>query len=205
LSRLAFTPTNANGETPDPTRCKPGWRYWVAAAVVGLWLAALGLISLVGVVWAWGITDRVADQDLLVRWIGPDFTATALTGGLVLAAAGGVSGSVIHATSVFAARVGGRTFEASYAWWYLLRPVEAALLAVVLVAAVRAGAVALAADGSKTTADVVTFLAGSIAGLFTDTVMQRLRGLLGATRTDQFASAQPSPETVAPGLVRSAM
>lgn len=170
---------------------------WLVAAAVGMWLFALGSASLFAAVWAWALADRSLVDDEAVRWIGPDFTATAATGILVLAVVGGVVGSFVHAASLFATRVGRQTFEVSYVWWYILRPLESALVALVFVAAVRSGLLALGASQTESTSTTLAFLAGGLAGLFTDRVMQRLRGLLGATRTDKKASEQPPPGTYA--------
>lgn len=186
----------------DAIRRRPkGYRLrrheWLVAAAVGLWLFALGAASLLAAVWAWALADRSLVDDEAVRWIGPDFTATAATSVLVLAVVGGVVGSFVHAASLFATRVGRQTFEVSYVWWYLLRPLESALVALVSVAAVRSGLLALGASETDSTSTVLAFLTGGLAGLFTDRVMQRLRGLLGATRTDKKASEQPPPGTYA--------
>jgi hypothetical protein len=67
----------------------------------------------------------------------------------------------------------------------------------VFVAALRSGLVALGTGTTDSSTAVLSFLAGGLAGLFTDRVMQRLRGLLGATKTDQKASEQPAPGTSA--------
>jgi hypothetical protein len=172
------------------------YEWWVAAAV-GVWLAALGGASLVAVMWSWAVADRAGADGTAVQWIGPDFTATPATSALALAAVAGVTGSVVHSASLFATRVGRRTFEVSYVWWYVLRPVEAALVAVVLVAAVRSGLVALNTTGNEGATTALAFLVGGLAGLFTDRAMQRLRGLLGATKTDAKASEQAAPGTFA--------
>jgi hypothetical protein len=170
-------------------------RQWWVAAVVGIWLAAVGVAAVLTAVWAWAVADRARSANDAVHWIGPDFTATAATSALVLAAVGGVAGSFVHAGSLFTARVGRRTFEVSYFWWYVLRPLESAVLAMVFVAAIRSGLLALGADGKDSDTVVLVFLSGALAGLFTDRVMQRLRGLLGATKTDQKATEQPAPES----------
>ena len=180
---------------PRPTRYELKRHEWFVVSVVGCWLGALGVLSLLAAVWAWAIADRAGLADDAVRWVGPDFTATAGTSALVLAAAGGVAGSFVHAGSLFAARVGRRTFEVSYFWWYLLRPIESALVAMVFVAAVRSGLVAVGMETADTATTVLAFLSGALAGLFTDRVMQRLRGILGATRTDEKASEQAAPGT----------
>jgi hypothetical protein len=180
---------------PDPKQYALQAHEWLVAAVVGLWLAALGAASVLAGVWAWAVADEAHSANAAVHWVGPDFTATAATSALVLAVVGGVAGSFVHAGSLFAARVGRRTFEVSYFWWYLLRPLESALVAMIFVAAVRSGLVALGAGTSDSGAAVLAFLSGALAGLFTDRVMQRLRGLLGATKVDEKATEQLAPGT----------
>jgi hypothetical protein len=93
---------------------------------------------------------------------------------------GGVAGSLVHTITIFSSRVGRDTLEASFLWWYLLRPFAAALLALLFVAAVQSGLVAV---GGKPESLVLALVAGGLAGLFTDAVLQKLRGLLGATST----------------------
>src|SRR6266513_111260 len=97
----------------------------------------LALLALVAVIWAWTIAERLGAtvQSVHVAWIGPDFTVSATTAALLLAAVAGVTGSVVHTVGVFSSRVGRRTFEGSYVWWYLLRPFAACLLAVLFMAA----------------------------------------------------------------------
>ncbi len=195
--RAAGGTTGQSDGQPRPRRHELQAHEWWVATAVGLWLGSLGVAALMAAVWAWGIADRVGTTSQAVRWSGPDFTATAGTSALVLAAVGGVVGSFVHSASLFASRVGRRTFENSYFWWYLLRPLEAALVAMVFVAALRSGFVALGASSTDTRTTVLAFLAGGLAGLFTDRVMQRLRQILGATRTDEKASEQVPPGTPA--------
>jgi hypothetical protein len=184
---------------PRPRRYELMKHEWWVAAVVGLWLGFLGVASILAGVWAWAVADRASSADDAVRWLGPDFTATAATSALVLAAVGGIAGSCVHSGSLFATRVGRRTFEVSYFWWYLLRPIESALVAMVFVAAIRSGLLALGTQTSDSNTTVLAFLSGALAGLFTDRVMQRLRGILGATKTDEKASEQSAPGTYATG------
>jgi hypothetical protein len=114
------------------------------------------------------------------------------SGVLLLAIVGGSAGSLVHTIAIFTSRVGRRTFETSYVWWYVLRPVGAVLLALIFVTAVSSGLLALSGgDGGSSAA--LAFLAGALAGLFTDAVLQRLRGLLGATSTEEDASTQAVP------------
>jgi hypothetical protein len=195
------TPDGARSSTRGarPKRYELQKHEWWIAGVVGVWLAAVGVASVLAAMWLWAVADRATSANDAVHWIGPDFTATAATGSLALAAVGGVAGSFVHAGSLFAARVGRRTFEISYFWWYLLRPLESALVAIVFVAALRSGLLALGADTKDTDTVVLAFLSGALAGLFTDRVMQRLRGLLGASKTDEKASEQLPAETAATG------
>jgi hypothetical protein len=165
--------------------------WWIAGAVT-CWLAGAGSIMLIAVLWAWGVADRTGTAPEAVHWIGPDFTATPATGALVLAAAAGAAASFIHSTSQFAARAGHRTFEPSYLAWYLLRPLNAALLAMVTVVLIRSGLVTIGTTQDGSGASVLAFTAGALAGLYTDRVMQLLRARLGAGDPSRPASTTPA-------------
>jgi hypothetical protein len=157
-------------------------------------------MALSAILWSWSIAERINARitSVHVRWIGPDFSVSATTAALLLAGVAGVAGSVVHTIGVFSSRVGRRTFEGSYVWWYVLRPGAACLLAVLFMAAVRAGQLGVGSDTSKAATPILAFLAGGLAGLFTDRVLQQMRALLGATSTEKKASEQPVPNAAPP-------
>lgn len=166
--------------------------------VVAAWLFAIGVASFVGVIWMWRVVDVLTNAPgqqpvvRLIRWIGPDFPATASSATLVLMACAAVGGSVVHMVTIFTHRAGRRTLEAGYAYWYFLRPVASGVLGVLFGLVVRAG---LSTIGSGNTEPDVTTLvvAGALAGLFTDRIIQQMLRLLGSTNPAQPAMAQDLP------------
>lgn len=163
---------------------------------VGCWQLALTLVTTVAAFALWPLVAQLEGRETVgVNWFGPDFRLTALSGVLILGMTGGVAGSLVHTITIFSSRVGRDTLESSFLWWYLLRPFAAALLALLFVATVQSGLVAI---GGKPESLVLAFVAGGLAGLFTDAVLQKLRGLLGATSTEKTASSQDVPLAAPP-------
>ena len=188
---------------PAPRRSAPypaTRTQWAIVAGVGIWQVVLALLAVVAVFWTWTIAERIsaAVSSVHVQWIGPDFTVSATTAALLLAGVAGITGSVVQTVGVFSSRVGRRTFEGSYAWWYVLRPFAACLLAILFMAAVRAGQLGVGTDTSDGATPMLAFLAGGLAGLFTDRVLQQMRALLGATSPEWKASEQPVPSAAPP-------
>jgi hypothetical protein len=165
-------------------------------ALVGCWQLVLTALTTAATFAVWPLVATLEGRaTVAVHWFGPDFRLTALSGVLILGVIGGVGGSLVHTITIFSSRVGRDTLEASFLWWYLLRPFAAALLALLFVAAVQSGLVAV---GGKPEGLVLAFVAGGLAGLFTDAVLQKLRGLLGATSTQKTASSQDVPLAAPP-------
>lgn len=164
--------------------------------IVGCWQLALTLMTAAAAFALWPLVAQLEGRATVgVQWFGPDFRLTALSGVLILGVIGGVTGSLVHTITIFSSRVGRNTLESSFLWWYLLRPFAAALLALLFVATVQSGLVAI---GGKPETLVLAFVAGGLAGLFTDAVLQKLRGLLGATSTEKTASSQDVPLAAPP-------
>lgn len=90
----------------------------------------------------------------------------------------GALGAFLGASRSFANFVGNRTFRASWALFYLFRPVFGAGLAVLVFFGCRAGIVTAL---SQTTASApgAAFVSG-LTGLFADTVLGKLREVIGA-------------------------
>jgi len=168
----------------------------VTSSVITAYIGALGVLVVPAIVWAFDFADQISAQrsSVPVTWIGPDFTADAVSSALVLASIGGVTGSLVHAGHLLSRRVGRRTFESSYLTWYLLRPMLSALLGMAFVAVVRGGLLAFSSKGTDGSTPVLAFAIGALAGLFLDTVLQKLRAILGATAVDAKASEQSPPE-----------
>ncbi|WP_328324610.1 hypothetical protein OHA70_33730 [Kribbella sp. NBC_00382] len=154
------------------------------------------VLALAGLVTAYGLAERlVAAQEAAgagkiavhtVRWWGPDFSLTLNMSLLIVGAAAGAVGSVIHQSMVFAQRAGLETLERGFVWWYLLRPAWSALLGSVAVVAVNTGLISIGDETTSTAGVTVLVLTGCLAGLFTDEAMRRLRPVLGATAPEQM-------------------
>lgn len=165
-------------------------------AAISAYLGVLGILAIPATLWAFRIADRFTTTTHLVRveWFGPDFVADAFTSALLLAVVGAVVGSVVQAGHLFSRRVGRNTFEASYLVWYLLRPLLSALLGMAFLAVVRGGLVTLSPGGAATSAPVLAFSSGALAGLFLDAVLQKMRALLGALPVNIEATRQTPPD-----------
>ncbi|MBA3360000.1 MAG: hypothetical protein H0T94_00775 [Acidimicrobiia bacterium] len=98
---------------------------------------------------------------------------------LLLSLLFGVVGSQIHVLSSFAYHIGRRTFDNSWRWWYVIRPLVGGLLGVGVYALARAGLVATTAslDG----ANVFGFAAiAVVVGLFSERATRRLAAVADA-------------------------
>lgn len=177
---------------PDSTpRPKTAKMRPVTRRLIGAANFAEAVLSLIGLVAAYGIAERlVTAQELAgsdgiatrtVHWWGPDYTTTLNMSLLIVGAAAGAVGSVIHQSIVFAQRAGLETLERGFVWWYLLRPAWSALLGSVVVIAVNTGLISIGDESTSTAGMTVLVMMGCLAGLFTDEAMKRLRPLLGAT------------------------
>lgn len=166
--------------------------------VVGCWQLATAALATLAAFAVWPVVAGLPTVgSARIHWWGPDLSLDVTSGALLLGLVGGVAGSLVHTITIFSSRVGRDTLEASYLWWYLLRPFAAALLALLFVASVVSGLSAL--NGAPKSPDAgVAFVAGGLAGLFTDAVLQKLRNLLGATSTEQTASSQQLPLAAPP-------
>jgi hypothetical protein len=149
---------------------------------IGVFLCILGAALLATLLWAWSLASRVLEQapgeTVEAEFLGLGFRPTAefaLVGIVVLTA---MLGSFVVMTQVFAARAGHKTLEQGFVWWYLTRPLIAAALAFAFYMTVVAGYFNDATRESRP-ALVVAAVAGGLTGLFTDQVLDKLRGVLG--------------------------
>ncbi|WP_350275411.1 hypothetical protein [Kribbella sp. HUAS MG21] len=93
---------------------------------------------------------------------------------LIVGAAAGAVGSVIHQSMAFA-----RTTAPNHQLaWYLMRPLWSALLGSVSVIAVNTGLLSIGDETTSSAAVAVLVLTGCLTGLFTDQTLHRLRHLL---------------------------
>lgn len=192
---------SANRTTPKQSRSAPTPAtisrlplrpHSVAITVVAAWQTLLCLVVGWATVALWpSIDTTVADQPTQVLVLGATLTMTAMSGALVMGALGGMAGCLVHTVPIFCSRVGRQTFEPTFVYWYVLRPLTSAMLALLTVAALHGGLFALSTSTDPSAA--AAYALGGVAGLFTDSVVQKLRGVLGATSTEHPATTQSVP------------
>jgi hypothetical protein len=176
-----------------PIRMAVGTRLFVGIANV-----LVGIASLVALVAAYGLSERlVAAQERAGAsalateswtWWGPDVALSLNMSLLLLGAAGGLVGSAVQQSIVFALRAGHQTLEQGFVWWYVLRPVWSGLLGALSVVVVNAGLVSIGDTTTSTAGVTVLAAAGALAGLFTDQTLTRMSRAAGATPHDTLAT-----------------
>jgi hypothetical protein len=128
-----------------------------------------------------------------------DATTISLTFLLVLGALGGL----VHVFWVFVGRTGGASFQERWVWWYLTGPFFGAAAAFALTLAVGEGLMSFGGRGvdATSTSDIGLLSFGAfVAGLFSKSVLSRLRRLLPEPqRTNKPTITSVSPEAIAPG------
>ena len=195
FARTKAASISARIAATDHTKSPPasGRRVVIATIFVGLWHVALAVGTTLQTLLWWPVVEEAASSTY--TWYGWTFTSGSAV--LLLAIVGGVAGSLVHTITIFSSRVGRSTFETSYVWWCILRPIAAALLALIFAAALSSNLLALS-GGNGESAAALAFVGGALAGLFTDAVLQKLRHLLGATSTQHEASKQKVPLAAPP-------
>lgn len=169
---------------------------------VGTFNAIAGAVSLAGLVAICGLCERLVTlqesaktegpETVSIGFLGLEVSISLIMGLLLLGAAGGVVGSFIQQSIVFASRSGWETLQRGFVWWYLLRPIWSGLLGAVFVAAINAGVVSYGDTSTSTAGVTMLASAGTIAGLFTDQVLGKLGNVLGATKVEVPATeAEP--------------
>lgn len=148
---------------------------------VGLYLMTLSALTIAVTPWAWSVAmglhaePPVTVTVRLLRW---SFVPSADFAIVVIVALMAVIGSLVVSSLVFSTRAGKETLERGYLWWYLIRPLSAAGLGVLFYLSVVAGFFQQPAQQGRG-ALVVAAAIGGLAGLFTDQVMAKMRGILG--------------------------
>jgi hypothetical protein len=105
----------------------------------------------------------------------------------------GMIGSLTVMALVFSLRAGNETLEAGFVWWYVTRPLTAAGLAVLFYVTAISGLLDLGSI-SGASALVVAAALAALAGLFTDQVLDKMRGMLGLLPFHETASGKDPAE-----------
>lgn len=160
--------------------------------LVGVYLALTGVVLLAVLPWAWSTVSRVAafKKPISAHFLTVSFTLSPEAAVIMIVALMAVAGSLVATIQAFTNRSGNETLERGYLWWYLLRPIAAALLGVSFYLVIVAGL--LSATGNTVPALVGAAAIGALAGLFTDQVLSRLRRALGQFEYTNAASGKPT-------------
>ncbi|MGZ4664726.1 MAG: hypothetical protein ACXV5Q_06645 [Frankiaceae bacterium] len=160
--------------------------------VLGWWLFGLASVLVGHLVWAWPLACRLNPTSgnsvnrARAHWLGLEFSPTPQFSLILIVVLTAMAGSVAIAGLVFSNRAGQRMLEQRWEWWYLLRPLCAAAIAVLFYVVVKAGllSVSNASSGELAFAAAV----GGLAGLFTDRVLAVMRMALGVSSFNNTAS-----------------
>jgi hypothetical protein len=90
-----------------------------------------------------------------------------------------VAGSVAIMAITFSNRSGKHTLEKGWEWWYLTRPISAAVIGMLSYMAILAGY--LDAATTNRSELVIAAAVGGLAGLFTDKIIEQMRKVIGLT------------------------
>jgi hypothetical protein len=165
----------------EPGAAVAGWE----AGLLGLLLLVFGVTLLLVLVALWPAVQPVqpangaaaGSQDATrTVWL---FGAVRLrlrtdTALLLVAIAAGALGACVHVATSFATFVGNQRFKRSWIWWYVMRPLIGAALALFFYAAVRGGIMTSQAGSGDVNPYGVVALA-ALVGLFSKQATDKLR------------------------------
>jgi hypothetical protein len=148
---------------------------------IGIWIITLSAVALGHLPWAWSLAERLSgtQRGVRARWLGYAFTPHKVSILLLVVILTAVIGSCATLALTFAHRVGYDKLERTWAWWYVTRPFTASGIGVLAYALLQVG---FFGSNSGTSSDLLAAAAiGGLAGLFTDQLLQKMRGALGLT------------------------
>lgn len=175
------------GTAPDAaTGTAPRW-----VPYVGAYLVALGCLLVAVLPWLYSVATDVTSTGAVAtaRGVEADYGSvevlwftlepTPASAVLAVVAFTAMVGSLVVMALTFSMRAGHRTLDEGFFWWYLTRPLTAAGLALVLYLVVIGGFFDLTSVTEGSTSALATAAAlGGLAGLFTDQILDLLRGAL---------------------------
>lgn len=89
----------------------------------------------------------------------------------------GALGGCLHVATSFSDYVGNQQFRSQWGWWYLLRPLSGAALALIFFAAVKAGGL-VGSGGDAGSSLYLLVVVGAVAGLFSKQATDKLDDLM---------------------------
>jgi hypothetical protein len=151
---------------------------WFGTIVWALFLAALGIALISGLVNLWSVVDTPTPTDTETKvnflWGLFDLEMTRETGLIALVLIAGALGSFVQASSAFVSFVGNGELKAGWVWWYGFRIFSGAVLALIVYLGIRGGLF----GGQDATDEVNPYGTAGFAGLvglFTKQALQKLQ------------------------------
>ena len=139
-----------------------------ATLVVGFFMFALGLLLAYGLLQVWPASS-VADGHTV--WINLT-ERTALSIAMIC----GALGAYVHVATSFASFAGNRTLQPSWLWWFLLRPVIGAAVALLIYFIMRSGFLLNGPLGSVVSPFGIAAVSAGI-GLISKQAVDKLRNI----------------------------
>ena len=151
-------------------------------AGIGCYLTVLATLVLAITPWAWSLaTSSVGHTTDRARFLGLTFRPTTEFNLIIIVMLMSFLGSMAVMIITFTNRAGHGTLEQGFVWWYLTRPFAATAVGVLFYMAIIAGFFNQNSAKGRS-ALVLAAAIGGLAGLFTDSVLQKMSGaLLGLT------------------------
>lgn len=194
-----------SNQQPKPVA---GGSLYVTGVGVYLTILAVMLLIIAGQLWSVSYPDNGTPQDLRILWKTINSASQGLWLALLVIVTGAL-GSMIHAITSFASYVGNRRFYRSWTWWYLLRPLIGAPLALIFYLVLRGGFLATGDTSSAVNHYGMAAIAG-LVGLFSKQATDKLSELFddmfrtreqGDEREDKLKNPVPILERVEPETI----
>jgi hypothetical protein len=153
------------GASPAQPPARYASTFGIAAA--GLAFIAFGVAFFSALVSLWPVVEPTSQATkkfaVTLGWGAYTAHVDKSTGLLLLALIMGAIGGYVHATTSFVSYVGNRQFKASWGWWYALRALIGAALALLAYVALRGGF--LTGNSTTTTANIDAYGVATVSGL----------------------------------------
>jgi hypothetical protein len=187
----------------------------VGAVLLGIFLLVSGLALVIALFTLWpaveAATKPVPESSSLSFLGSPSWTLTPDTTLLLMVVVVGALGSMVHAATSFTSYAGNRRLKLSWTWWYILRMITGATLAVLVYFVLRGGLLTGAAPTTAVNPYGIAATAG-LAGLFSKQAIDKLREVFDTLlrvskghgddeRADKIASPAPVLTDVTPNTV----
>jgi hypothetical protein len=153
---------------------------------LAIYAIVIGITALISSVWAWRVAERAAASTTAidVSYLSAQLSVSAETSIFLVVICFGVLGSTVHVGTSLASYLGNGRFRASWATWYVLRPLIAAALATIAYVAFRAGFLSTQAPADSINLFGVAAVA-ALAGLFSKQVTDKLEDVMNVVFASQ--------------------